>query len=559
MIAVRVDAGCFHKDDRLQWPREITAFCSSLILIAENACEGRSPTIQLAHLSVKEYLEQCDVSMFTTSERMIAITHVCLTYLGSMKEDDNSRLRLQYPFARYAAEIWVDCARHAERSPSSLAAILAFLQNATAFRLWAGLFSLDRPWENEPGKTIAAPLYYACYSGLKETVYRLVSNGADINARGGFFGNALQAASYRGHREIVQLLLERGADVNAHGGFHCTALQAAPLGQDREIVQLLLDKGANINTQGGGLSNALHAASYIGHYEIVQLLLDKGADVNIQGGHYGNALQAASRLGHYEIVQLLLNNGADANVQGGSRGNALHAAACMGYYEIVQLLLDKGADVNAEDGSSCNALHAALLDHGQSGQPRVLEVLLLNGANVNGKDVFGRTPIFYAISYTSSLSSVQILLQYGALVGMQDHYGATPLLVAVRNGSTEVLELLLTKGADIHAIDINTADALGRSVSWWAAKTENTEIIDLLAHNGLIVTELAARDKQIILSTIEKRNDLRYCDVCLRGIPEQVSYHHCSLCRRNNFDICLDCYEGGLRCHEKSHTLTMLT
>ena len=35
VIAVRIDAGYFDKNDRLQWPEEITAFCSSLVLLAE--------------------------------------------------------------------------------------------------------------------------------------------------------------------------------------------------------------------------------------------------------------------------------------------------------------------------------------------------------------------------------------------------------------------------------------------------------------------------------------------------------------------------------------------
>jgi ankyrin repeat protein len=37
-------------------------------------------------------------------------------------------------------------------------------------------------------------------------------------------GNALQAASYRGDQEIIVLLLEKGADVNAAGGRYGNAL-----------------------------------------------------------------------------------------------------------------------------------------------------------------------------------------------------------------------------------------------------------------------------------------------------------------------------------------------
>jgi ankyrin repeat protein len=45
----------------------------------------------------------------------------------------------------------------------------------------------------------------------------LLEKGADVNAQGGHYGNALQAASGGGHDSIVTLLLEKGADVNAQG------------------------------------------------------------------------------------------------------------------------------------------------------------------------------------------------------------------------------------------------------------------------------------------------------------------------------------------------------
>jgi ankyrin repeat protein len=54
-----------------------------------------------------------------------------------------------------------------------------------------------------------------------------------------------------GHREIIQLLLDKGADVNAQGGEYGNALQAASWGGHQEAVRLLLDNGADVNAQGG--------------------------------------------------------------------------------------------------------------------------------------------------------------------------------------------------------------------------------------------------------------------------------------------------------------------
>jgi ankyrin repeat protein len=38
----------------------------------------------------------------------------------------------------------------------------------------------------------------------------LLGSGAEVNAQGGDYGNALQAASYGGHDAIMQRLLELG-------------------------------------------------------------------------------------------------------------------------------------------------------------------------------------------------------------------------------------------------------------------------------------------------------------------------------------------------------------
>jgi ankyrin repeat protein len=47
--------------------------------------------------------------------------------------------------------------------------------------------------------------------GYKQIVKMLLDRGANDNAQGGYYGNALQAASEEGHEQIVEMLLNRGA------------------------------------------------------------------------------------------------------------------------------------------------------------------------------------------------------------------------------------------------------------------------------------------------------------------------------------------------------------
>ncbi|OCK72824.1 hypothetical protein K432DRAFT_278319, partial [Lepidopterella palustris CBS 459.81] len=64
------------------------------------------------------------------------------------------------------------------------------------------------------------------------------------------------------------LLLDKGADVNAQGGEYGNALYAASDRDHEQVVRLLLDKGADVNAQGGEYGNALQAASYRGHEQV---------------------------------------------------------------------------------------------------------------------------------------------------------------------------------------------------------------------------------------------------------------------------------------------------
>ena len=139
--------------------------------------------------------------------------------------------------------------------------------------------------------------------------------------------------------------MDNGADINAKGGEYGTALQAAALKSRMRSIRLLLDKGADVNAEGGGgYGTALQAASYACHLEVVKLLLEKGANVNARSGKYGTALQATlapapaddgevpqlqkHQYVTFDVLELLLDHGADimAYVEGSEYGDALAAA-----------------------------------------------------------------------------------------------------------------------------------------------------------------------------------------------------------------------------------------
>ncbi|KAL6919050.1 hypothetical protein FSST1_003076 [Fusarium sambucinum] len=338
------DAECRPFEDGL-----VLQYAPGLISIVEvNTTEGTINELHLAHFSVQEFLEdRADFELLAASN---IITRTCLTYLKDIttSNDDIEHVEYDFPMARFAARTWTSFGASAEVFQDSLQEILTFLEGKDTFERWCRLYRAEWPSLKYPDLPTASRLYYVCLTGLPNVARVLIDKGADINAAGGRYGNALKAATTKGYYEVVELLLEKGADVNTQDGYsYDTALQASSAAGHYEIVELLLEKGADVNAPDGyRYGTAIQAASAEGRYAIVKLLLEKGADINAKGEYrYNTSLEAASIVGHYDIVKLLLEKGADVNASGicGVYGTALQAASARGNDEIVKLLLEKGA------------------------------------------------------------------------------------------------------------------------------------------------------------------------------------------------------------------------
>jgi hypothetical protein len=234
-IAIRlIPCGQFDPKYRLPCPNEITRFCSSLVSLKTRESDtGTLMELELAHFSVKEYLTseklpepfQCS---FSQAYARGNITRSSLAYLSCLKEEDLiANIAAQFPLAQYSARYWMDHARPSETLDDVGESIMCFFENDIAYTIWCRLFNPDRPWADRRDPYTACPLYSASRKGLDVTVQKLLDRGADVNAQGGRYGNALQAASSDGHEKVVQLLLDGGADVNAQGGRYGNALQAA--------------------------------------------------------------------------------------------------------------------------------------------------------------------------------------------------------------------------------------------------------------------------------------------------------------------------------------------
>jgi uncharacterized protein len=229
---------------------------------------------------------------------------------------------------------------------------------------------------------------------------------------------------------------------------------------------------ATVTTDGG--YTLLMQASTSGQPHIAEFLINKGVSVHATDEYGYAALHhaALSASTGTDTMRLLLAHGAVINTCTHLQSDIalLAAVACSGQRDRVELLLDAGADVLRFDASGGTALHMAvrfahadtvklLLEHGADA---VLDRMQCHACTCCG-------PVS-ALMMCKNTDILKLLLTAGADVHAVTSSGDTCLHIAARqNYSAPVICLLVKAGADMHAI--NSAGMTAADVAHYYGNT----------------------------------------------------------------------------------------
>ena len=171
--------------------------------------------------------------------------------------------------------------------------------------------------------------------------------------------------------------------------------------------------------------------------------IDKGARVMEITNLSRPSLELAVETGSLDLVKRLLQSGADINVKGEHGEDLLQTAAAAGYPDICAFLIAEGLNPNATNVLG-NALTISIL----SGHYAASKVLLSAGAKPDVPTVLGKTPL-HGACFLGRMDLVELLITNGANVSITDRFGHTPLFTAERRGFSNVVEYLSqqTKGS----------------------------------------------------------------------------------------------------------------
>ncbi|KAI1178571.1 ankyrin repeat-containing domain protein [Nemania sp. FL0916] len=501
-IAVDVTSQRFDAENRIPDLKEISVYCSSLVIIDTKAIDTATPSsydrhiimlrahhhrfdpyyvdkrplgpfIRLAHYSVKEYLvsDQVHHLMARELEEKTArelITTVCLIYLLELprvQQVDN--IEKKYPLAWYAAQYW----------PVHAIGINNELLTKLMINFLACTNSLQMCYQLNiiPGCSDVPPmLYCAAYYGLDHLFSALFdSHSVDIDITYEDFGSPLCAASSQGHKNTVRKLLSYGADPNISGEF-MTPLQFASSKGFDGIIELLLDYKADVNSLCSSYGTALHLAVRCGYATTVELLLSRGADPNLQHPTGGPALYHATNENNSKTIESLLKYGADPNIPHPIVGPILYHAIYEKNTKAIELLLKYGTDPIIPHPTGGPALYHAIYGN----NTKAIELLLKYGTDPNIPHPTSG-PILYHAIYKNNTKAVELLLDHGANPNILHPTGGPALFRAICEKNPKVAELLLDYGADPYF-----RHPAYRSALFQAIYENNTKVVELLLDHG---------------------------------------------------------------------------
>lgn len=335
-------------------------------------------------------------------------------------------------------------------------------------------------------------LHSAAKDGQTERMLQLLNNGIDADVRSTSNWTALQVASAHNKCEAVEVLLSHGAKVDLTKDNGLTALHLAAANGNREIVRTLLEHGANLKLESlNEKFTALHLAALRGQVSVLELLIEHTEDIEA-GAHYGmTALHCASREGHDLCVSLLAQAGANIDTRAEPEYETpLMTAAAFDHTTTIWTLLSHGADIDAVQRSGRTAVQVAAY----FGNLDATRTLIDKGAYLDVMDNDGYTALRCSLEWKHPEVAMALLQNRVRISTLYGPHSDTALHLAVRHEYLEVAEQLISKGADLHACDID-----GDPPLQWAVQKGYEKMVKCLLRHGAEVNKRNQKSGETVL------------------------------------------------------------
>lgn len=324
-------------------------------------------------------------------------------------------------------------------------------------------------------------LHHACARGHLAIAKSLINRGASINVPGSGGQSALHFAIGAPYQNVVMLLIQHKANVNARDMLSRTPLHVAASQGNVAMCTYLLNEGAQLDSREARSKTPLQFACEAGNYEMVQTMMDQSR-LNATNMTFLTAFFAAVECGHVQIAEIFFSKGLKLQELKRDGNKPLTLAATSGCLAMVELMIQEGCEIQTKDDSGWNALHFA----SDRGHYQVIDRLLSSGVSATARTARKETPLLLAVKRGHFPVAERLLRSEkgSSLTSLEDERSQQPVHHAVRNGSLEIFELLMSNGGKI-----NVENSFGWQPLHVATAYGHLHLVERLLQQGATIEE----------------------------------------------------------------------
>lgn len=267
----------------------------------------------------------------------------------------------------------------------------------------------------------------------------------------------LHWAAYKANVELTEYLISKGAKISpldSHGATPLTFV--AGTGQpDTKVYDVLIAAGANPKTEltGDGANVLLLSIPNDKDLTLTNYFVSKGLDLKSVDANGNNAFSYAARGGNIDQMKALLQKGVPVNANAmlmAAQGIPRRGGASSNGLPVYQYLESLGIKATTVAKSGENVLHYLVR---KPGQAELITYFIGKGVDVNKADNEGNTVLMNAAASNRDSAVYAIILPKIKNINQANAKGVTALAMAIRNNTAGITGLLISKGADIKAVD----------------------------------------------------------------------------------------------------------
>ena len=298
-----------------------------------------------------------------------------------------------------------------------------------------------------PGPRGQTALHLAMQSPPRQSVVMLlIQHKANVNARDVTFQTPLHIGASQGNVAMCNYLLNEGAQLDSREAHSKTPLQLACEAGHYELVQMMLNQ-SNLNPTNMSFLAAFFAAVEYGHVQIAESFFPRGLKLRELRKDSYKPITIAAKGGGLAMVELMINENCEVNARDENGWNALHFSSYYGHDQVIERLITSGVSTDAiTSQKETPLLFAVKRDHFAVAE-RLLRCTNVSNL-VSTEDERNQQPIHHT-ARTGSVEIFNLLMSNGAKINGQNSFGWQPLHIATAYGHLALVQRLLQEAANI--------------------------------------------------------------------------------------------------------------